>query len=243
MNKRKAKKPPRNGPAANDTHEAGKKPSIPMERNGLQATVDLPRSPAHGRPRCQARSSRSGKQCRKASRRGYEKCATHGPGTGKRVREGTRQSPARGPLRTGGHVQQKTIQRMWEEFAAIDPRLKDRVDLYRQHPDRLRDKSELLAKLWALSDVLSEDVKFTDDKGNAQLPPYLTALRSITDALQVVARIEARERESSSVPRAIVQVFVARIYHVFRQFVPADKLEVALDAVRRVKLPEAPARG
>jgi hypothetical protein len=74
--------------------------------------------------RCQARSKRSGEQCKRPARTGYRVCHVHGAGSVKREQEGTAQRPGR-PLESGiyGVRQHGNVQEMLEQA------LRSEVDL------------------------------------------------------------------------------------------------------------------
>jgi flagellar basal body-associated protein FliL len=74
----------------------GKKNIKPHERQTLEAYCSGPNG--EKMRRCQAKSKQTGKQCKKPAVRGSSVCTSHGAGTRKRVKEGTKKPPGRPPI-------------------------------------------------------------------------------------------------------------------------------------------------
>jgi hypothetical protein len=115
--------------------------------------------------------------------------------------------------------------------------LAERVDRYRGDRKKLRDLDELLARVWAVTDILSEtkpDAVATAS-GFAP-PPLLGALRALAEILEKCSRIEVRLRLADLgllESRAIRTVFQSTI-EVFRRHLPAESVREAVLEIGRI---------
>src|SRR5207253_1473583 len=123
---------------------------------------------------CQARSKRSGERCRRWARLGYSVCPMHGAGSARREAAGIRENPRLAPLKTGTYARPETL----EQYSRTYPKFAERVDHYRKQREKLRDLDELLARLWALADVMSEAPQDVVTTENGQQAPALAGLLS-----------------------------------------------------------------
>lgn len=184
------------------------------------------RTPMGNVPRCQAQS-RAGVQCRRPARKGYTVCSTHGAGTRRREREGTRKNPRTASVTNGLHAQPDTL----AELQQLDPDYKALLEYYRgQKPEALRNLDELLASLWAMRDVLARKLPAATETEFGESPPaLLSLLNALASALERVARIEGRIRASSlTINLTDAHIWVGAVLDILHEFVPEDRLDAAL---------------
>lgn len=200
------------------------------EREPRAATIDTPMGAV---PRCQARCKATGEQCQKAARRGCRVCSSHGAGTRRRERSGRRLNPVLAPLKSGRHATPATLA-TWE---GMERTLAERVEHYRADRKRLRDLDELLARVWAVNDILSEtkpEAIYTTS--GLVPPPVLGALRALAEVLEKSSRIEVRLRVAD-VPllesQAIKTVFLSAM-EVFRRHLPPESAREAMLEMGRI---------
>lgn len=178
-------------------------------------------------PRCQARCKATSQQCQKAARRGCRVCSSHGAGTGRRERAGLRKNPALASLKSGRHATPATL----ATWAGMERSLAERVQHYRDDRKRLRDLDELLARVWAVTDILCETKpEAMVTAAGVAPPPLLGALRALADMLEKCSRIEVRLREADRgllESQAIRTVFGAAV-EVLRRRLPYESVHDAV---------------
>lgn len=204
-------------------------------RGIVPETGDLIAMPKGGfAPRCQAQSKRHKRQCTQPAARGTSVCSVHGAGTRKRVQDGTRGDPLlvnrKGP---------KTRDRTWREFEKTDPLFAERLALYRIEQD-LALKHELLARLWAMADVLQQKVQALGNHGEIP-PPLLGVLTAIRATMETVARLEGKLDDSSKITVNVVVAYIDRVVEIVLDCVPPERVAETLGRLKAIELVTAPA--
>ena len=116
---------------------------------------------------------RKGQRCGKWARDGFAVCASHGAGTRKRVKDGTRKDPAIAALKHGLYANRSGDQ------------LKAGVADYLEHADELYRIDVIAARLWALleqADVLADAI-------NAERIAELEGDELLTEVNAAVSRL------------------------------------------------------
>lgn len=136
-------------------------------------------------PRCQAVSSRTGQQCRRAARHGFRVCSTHGAGTRAREERGERRSTGRPP--THGLYSRRgltNIRALMEEVRALEHDLDD-TD---------HEMVTLKAVLWHLLEQAErfEGHAATIEAAVGAVEAALAAAERGEDGAPVLAAVEAR---------------------------------------------------
>lgn len=189
------------------------------------------RTPYGEAPRCQSpkKGSQPPKQCEKPARKGFPVCSSHGAGTAKREREGTRKNPKTAPITSGQYAQPETLelmQKMHPEFRALREHY-----LSAEGEAKARDLKQLLASLWAMHDIVVRQLPepILGDYGEAP-PALLPVMNGIASALERVARIEGRIAATGGVNITIqvAQVWVRQVIDLLHEFVPAERVDRAL---------------
>lgn len=183
--------------------------------------------------RCQAKN-RAGGQCSRPARRGVRVCSMHGAGTRKREHEGTRQNPRTAPITHGLTAQPDTL----EEWGGLEGSYKERVESYRRDKAALRNLDELLARVWAVADIMGEkrpEASWSLEGGESA-PPLLDVLKILAASLEKVARIEWKIRQSSAPTLTIVQAkrLVRGVVELLHEFVPSESLDECVRRLRRL---------
>ena len=187
------------------------------------------RTPFGTAPRCQAKN-RQNAQCARPARRGYPVCSMHGAGTRKRERAGTRQNPKTAPISTGLTAQPATV----AEWLGANHKVQVRADNYRRNIAKLRDFEEVLARLWALADFVSEE-RPTPIQERA--PALLAVLLGIVQAVERVSRVEGNIRKAAAVPMLTVRQsrwLVGGLVEILHEFVSVDRLDEAIRHAERL---------
>lgn len=204
----------------------GKKAKPKQPPTGFKATVKTPIGEA---PRCQARSKATQRQCGNPARKGFTVCSSHGAGTGKRERDGTRKNPKTAPITTGEHAQPETLelmQKMHPEFRKLREHY-----LSEEGEKKARDLKELLASLWAMHDVVVRQLPTVIEGEYGESPPaLLPVMNGIASALERVARIEGRIAAAGGVNITIqaAQLWVRQVVDLVHEFVPSERVDRAL---------------
>lgn len=212
----------------------GKKAKPTKLPPGFKATVKTPFGEA---PRCQGRSKATKRQCANPARKGFPVCSSHGAGTGKREREGTRKNPKTAPITTGQYAQPETLellQKMNPEFRALREHY-----LSKEGETQARDLRQLLASLWAMHDVVVRQLPTVIEGEYGEAPPaLLPVMNGIASALERVARIEGRIAATGGVQITIqvAQLWVRQVVDLVHEFVPADRVERALARLEGLSL-------
>lgn len=212
------------------TGKSTEKRSKSTEKAGLADTITTPMGDV---PRCQAKN-RAGNQCARPARNGSRVCSMHGAGTRKREEEGTRQNPETAPITHGLTAQPETLDK-WE---GLNRTLQERIDYYRSNPTRLRDLDELLARLWAIADIVGERRPGTSWslEGGESPPPLLDVMKGVAAALEKVARIEWKIRQSGAPTLTVAQAqrLLRGLVALLHEHVPLDRVDGAVGALRKL---------
>lgn len=183
--------------------------------------------------RCQA-VNRSKKQCARPARKGARVCSMHGAGTRKREQNGTRQSPRTAPITHGQTAQPETI----EEWVGLEKSYHERVDYYRRDKAALRNLDELLARIWAIADIVGEkrpEASWSLEGGESP-PPLLDVMKALAASLEKVARIEWKIQQSGLPTLSVRQAqrLVRGVVELVHEFVSADRLDDAILRLERL---------
>lgn len=209
---------------------AGEKaPTKPGER---EATVPIPGGKQA--PRCQATSKGSGGQCARPARKGHRVCGAHGAGYAKREKNGSRKSPKTAPITHAMTAQPETV----EEWVGLNKDLNRRMEHYLRDRVALRNLDQLLARLWAVADIVGEtrpDISWSLE-GGASPPPLLDVLKGLASTLEKVARIEWKIQQSGLPTLTIRQAqrLVRGVVELLHDVVPADGIDAALRRLERI---------
>ena len=205
------------------------------QRGALESHVLTKLGGAGGReaPRCQATTKSTGEQCERPARKGHRVCGAHGAGYAKREQNGTRKNPKTAPITHGLTAQPETL----EEWAGLHKDLQARIEHYRRHPLELRNLDELLARLWAVADIVGEsrpDISI-GEHGESP-PPLLDVLKGVATALEKVARIEWKIRQSPAPTLTVHQArrLVKGVVELLHEFVSPDALDECIRRLTRL---------
>jgi hypothetical protein len=196
----------------------------------------MPRNPTA--QRCNAHSSRTEEPCKRWARRGYTVCSSHGAGTAKRERDGTRQNPIlAGVLATGGT---RMTPRTRELVEAASPEFAAAVASYRADPTALQDMNELLAWLGALRDKAAREGPLApvQTKHGFVQSPLLRITKELVDTAIAIKKLELEADRQDSIPLRLVQPFIKEVVDVVYELVGEDERAGILERLRR-RLPVA----
>jgi hypothetical protein len=221
---------PRAGVAEGFGHSDESELMTPETSSGsmLESSIATPFGTA---PRCQAKNRRRD-QCARPARRGYRVCSMHGAGTRKREQAGTRQNPRTAPITTGLTAQPAILEAWIRAHRGGQARLDD----YRRNPQKLRNWDEILARQWALADLIGQ-------RNPIAMLPHLTGLaRSIERAERIASEIR---KSAPGLTRREAEDLVGGLVEILHEFVPFERLDEAIRrtrqlAARVVGSPESP---
>lgn len=187
--------------------------------------------------RCKATSKGTRERCSNPAARGTKVCRTHGAGTRNRVKAGTKKDPILPNATKHAAESGKMSDELTDELAKTDPRFAERLRHYRDQPETLLSHHELMARLWALADCLSERVNVVALESGAELPPPLLAvLGQIRAGLETVGKLEGRIDESTHIEINVMQGYIDGVVDLFVEYVVPERVEEALGKLANLKV-------
>lgn len=194
-------------------------------------------APLTGKTSCKHNSKRSGKRCKNPPLTGTDGCWMHGRGSRKRVKEGKRKDPTTASITHGLTATQETLKR----HSAMHPEYAVLVDSYLEDEAKLYNTKELLARVWAAVDILSQKSPhwITDPlTGQTFAPPIVPVLVKLCQVLESVARQEGRLKGDGITINNMISIkstqeFTRVVLRVLDDFIPDPA--VRADAVRKIE--------
>ncbi|BDG27206.1 hypothetical protein TthSNM66_18420 [Thermus thermophilus] len=215
----------------------------------------------NGAPRCQARSKRTGEQCRRPAVQGYSVCHVHGAGSPARVARGERKPPGRPPIHgLYSKRAQASLRALYEEVLALGDvdatdrevaMLKAVVWYLLEGAEALEARQKALENLFAHLEALVQEggrEARTYAQALAQVERLMREVQSYLDrlgeaAMRVVAAVRMRADTAAKNAQAkaaqVLLAYVEELKAVLLEHLEPETYEAILEALERRVLVQA----
>lgn len=215
----------------------------------------------NGAPRCQARSKRTGEQCRRPAVQGYSVCHVHGAGSPARVARGERKPPGRPPIHgLYSKRAQASLRALYEEVLALGDvdatdrevaMLKAVVWYLLEGAEALEARHQALDALFATLETMAQGGKNEAREYAqvlAQAERLMREVQSYLDrlgeaAMRVVAAVRMRADTAATNAQAkaaqALVAYVEELKAVLMEHLEPETYEAILEALERRVLVQA----